>query len=76
MENILLNNGQTVLIASEKDIVETIATHLSYELAEKVETLLDSVTENNAYIADLERDLKRLEEENKSLQMAIESMEK
>lgn len=75
MENILLNNGQTVLIASETDIVETIATQLSYELAEKVETLLDSVAENNAYIADLERDLKRLETEKKSMQMTIESME-
>lgn len=75
MKNILLNNGQTVLIASETDIVETIATQLSYELAEKVETLLDSVAENNAYIADLERDLKRLETEKKSMQMTIESME-
>ena len=37
MENIQLNNGTTVLIGSNRDVIETIGEHCSYELADLVE---------------------------------------
>lgn len=37
MENIQLNDGTTVLIGSNKDVIEAIGEHCSYELADLVE---------------------------------------
>lgn len=66
MENIALNSGQTVLIGSNKDIVEVIETHCSYELAslisskmidvdaEKLYARERALTDADSYCTDLE----------------------
>lgn len=66
MENIALNSGQTVLIGSNKDIVEVIETHCSYELAslisskpididaEKLYAQERALTDADSYLSDLE----------------------
>lgn len=66
MENIALNNGQTVLIGSNKDIIEAVETHCSYELAslisakmvdidsEKIYAQERAQTDADSYCADLE----------------------
>lgn len=66
MENIALNNGKTVLIGSNKDIVEAIETHCSYELGSLILSKLVDVdaerlyaqeraqTDADSYCADLE----------------------
>lgn len=66
MENIALNNGQTVLIGSNKDIIETVETHCRYELAslisskmvvvdkEKLYAQERAMTDADSYLSDLE----------------------
>ena len=66
MENIVLNSGQTVLIGSNKDIVEAIETHCSYELASLISSKMVDVdkeklyaqeraqTDADSYLSDLE----------------------
>ncbi|WP_024348503.1 hypothetical protein [Lacrimispora indolis] len=66
MENIALNNGQTVLIGSNKDIIEAIETHCSYELASLISAKLIDIdaeklyaqeraqTDADSYLSDLE----------------------
>lgn len=66
MENIALNSGQTVLIGSNKDIVEAIETHCSYELASLIASKMVDVdkeklyaqeraqTDADSYLSDLE----------------------
>ena len=66
MENIALNSGETVLIGSNKDIVEAIETHCSYELASLISSKLVDVdaeklyaqeramTDADSYLSDLE----------------------
>lgn len=66
MENIALNNGQTVLIGSNKDIVEVIEEHCSYELASLISSKIVDVdreklyaqeraqTDADSYLSDLE----------------------
>ena len=66
MENIALNSGQTVLIGSNKDIIEAIEAHCSYELAsliaskmvdvdkEKLYAQERAMTDADSYLSDLE----------------------
>ena len=66
MENIALNSGKTVLIGSNKDIVEAIEEHCSYELASLISSKLVDVdaeklyaqeramTDADSYLSDLE----------------------
>lgn len=66
MENIALNSGQTVLIGSNKDIVEAIETYCSYELASLISSKLINIdaeklyaqeramTDADSYLSDLE----------------------
>lgn len=69
MENIALNSGQTVLIGSDRDIIEVVQEHCSYELASLISSKMadaDSVdkeklyaqeraqTDADSYLSDLE----------------------
>lgn len=66
MENIALNNGKTVLIGSDRDIVETIEAHCGYELASLISSKMVDVdkeklyaqeraqTDADSYLSDLE----------------------
>ena len=49
MENIALNNGETVLIGSNKDIVEAIETYCSYELASLISSKMVDIDEGKLY---------------------------
>jgi len=49
MENIALNSGQTVLIGSNKDIIEAIEAHCSYELASLISSKLVDVDKEKLY---------------------------
>jgi len=49
MENILLNNGQNVLIGSNRDIVEVIGEHCSYELASLVSDKINDIDAEKLY---------------------------
>ena len=50
MENISLNNGQLVTIASNKDMLEIIEENLSYELAKYISEILWNQEEIDGYI--------------------------
>ncbi|WP_099467781.1 hypothetical protein [Konateibacter massiliensis] len=66
MENIALNNGQTVLIGSNRDIVEVVEEHCSYELASLISSRIVDIdaerlyaeeraqTDADSYLSDLE----------------------
>lgn len=66
MENIRLNNGITVLIGSNRDIIKAVGEHCSYELAsllsgkiedidsEKLYAEERAVTDADSYLASLE----------------------
>ncbi|WP_342759448.1 hypothetical protein [Kineothrix sedimenti] len=66
MENIALNSGKTVLIGSNRDIIEAVETHCSYELAGLISSKLVDVdaeklyaqeraqTDADSYLSDLE----------------------
>lgn len=41
MKNIALNNGTNVIISDKRDIVEAVAEHCSYELAEFLQEIFD-----------------------------------
>ena len=49
MENISLNNGQLVTIASNKDMFEIIEENLSYELAKYISEILWNQEEIDGY---------------------------
>lgn len=66
MENIALNSGETVLIGSNKDVIEVVEEHCSYELASLISSKLVDVdaeklyaqeramTDADSYLSDLE----------------------
>jgi hypothetical protein len=66
MENIALNNGKTVLIGSNKDIVEVVEERCSYELASLIASKMVDIdaeklyaqeraqTDADSYLSDLE----------------------
>lgn len=49
MENIQLNNGKTVLIGSNRDIIEAVQEHCSYELASLISGKLGDIDSEKLY---------------------------
>ena len=49
MENIQLNNGQSVIIGSNRDIVEVIGEYCSYELASLVSGKMNDIDAEKLY---------------------------
>lgn len=60
MEIILLNNGQPIIINSQKDMLEVVEENLSYELAKYISSILWNQDE-------IEKELEELEKQNSDL---------
>lgn len=76
MKNILLNDGNTVLIASNSDALEVIEESLSYELATYFRSVLYNMDATDKEIDYLERENARLEDENDELENEVENLER
>lgn len=72
MQNILLNNGQNVIIGSNRDILEVIEEKLSYELAKYIEQILWNQEEIDKYIRDIEKSNSNLLDEKEKLENTIQ----
>ena len=56
MRNMLLNNGQTVIVGSDRDVLEVIGENFSYELAEYIDQILWNQEALDKYMRDIEKE--------------------
>ena len=54
----LLNNGQTVIVGSDRDVLEVIGENFSYELAEYIDQILWNQEALDKYMRDIEKAIK------------------
>ncbi len=52
----LLNNGQTVIVGSDRDVLEVIGENFSYELAEYIDQILWNQEALDKYMRDIEKE--------------------
>lgn len=72
MENITLNNGQSRLIGSDKDIIDIVKEEYSYELGALLEKRLEELSEENLYQKErVKTDLKAYEAENEEFRDSL-----
>ena len=52
----LLNNGQTVIVGSDRDVLEVIGENFYYELAEYIDQILWNQEALDKYMRDIEKE--------------------
>lgn len=80
MENIILNNGKTVQIFSNKDIIEVIQDNCSYELGNIIAEKIEDIDSEKLYaehraMTDADSFLSDLEEKECCLTEVLESIQ-
>lgn len=75
MQNIMLNNGNIVPIASTNDAIEVIRDNLGSELATYIEYVIDNFEFDAQDMESLERDNMSLSKENERLINIVSDLE-
>ena len=75
MQNIMLNNGNIVPIASTNDAIEVIRDNLGNELATYIEHVIDNFEFDAQDMESLERDNMSLSKENERLINIVSDLE-
>lgn len=80
MENIQLNNGQSVIIGSNRDIIDVIGEHCSYELASLVSEKMVVIDAEKMYAeeraaTDADNYLRSLESAHKTMNDVWDALE-